>query len=82
MILVDLDIHSNLIWLDSDMLFVKTLTRPEFWGQDFTQKRVKRNNGKFVTKQRESFKMPKTTHQIYTLCVKIYTVCVKFTQYV
>ena len=41
----------------SDMIFVKKFTRPEFLGQKFyPKKRVNRDNGKFTTKQRKSFK--------------------------
>ena len=43
----------------ADMIFVKTFTRPEFFGLNFTQKRINWINGKFATKQCENFEMPK-----------------------
>ena len=44
----------------TDMIFVKKFTRPEFLGQKFyPKKRVNRENGKFTTKQRKSFKSTK-----------------------
>ena len=45
------------IQFPTDMIFVKKFTRPEFLGQKFyPKKRVNRDNGKFTTKQRKSFK--------------------------
>ena len=48
----------NMSFFDTDMIFVKKFTRPQFWNQEFyAKKRVNRNISQFATKQIKFFKM-------------------------
>ena len=69
------------------MIFVKKITRPQFWKQEFyAKKRVNRNISQFATKEHKCFKMAqfspkerkshilrKSSTQIYTICVSLNT---------
>ena len=62
------------------MIFVKTFTRPEFFGPRFYTKMRKLEKWQMRDKTALMLRNAKNYKKNYTVCIKVYAVCVKFTQ--